>query len=401
MSLFSYLLRLLRSMTRKRRFGIFIISSFVACLLSLQLSAENIYRTSSSIVIDAETNNVLFDDGADDLAYPASLTKTMTLLLLFDQLKNNTWQTSTLLSVSPNAAKRPKTRLGLRAGDKISVDLAIRSIVVLSANDSAVVVAENIAGSEDAFARRMTARAKEIGMNQTRFNNASGLPSKGQITTARDMAMLGLYILNSYPEYYHYFSINSFVFKNRTILTHNRVLERFNGADGFKTGFIARSGYNLLTSAERNGKRVVAVVLGGTTASQRDSTMTFLLDRYIPYASNYTPSFNLASMKLSNSTPQESLKDAYKKYIKPPETVAEKKARLERERVALAAKKRKERLLADIKKREALHANILAAGKPANTKPKTAMVIPPHQKNNKVVNVANNKKTSAKKAKRK
>ncbi|MDI9313457.1 MAG: D-alanyl-D-alanine carboxypeptidase family protein [Hydrotalea sp.] len=367
--------------------------SLLIGLTTFQASAGSIYRTSSSIVVDAETNKILYDNGGDELAYPASLTKTMTLLLLFDQLKSGRWTTSTLLNVSATAAKRPKTRLGVRAGDQISVDLAIRSIVVLSANDAAVAVGENIAGSESNFARLMNAKAKEVGMTKTHFNNASGLPSPGQVTTAQDMATLGLYILANYPEYYHYFSIDSFRFKNRTILTHNRVLEQFSGADGFKTGFINRSGYNLLTSAERNGKRVVAVVLGGSTARERDSAMTFLLDRYIPYAASYSRSFNLDQLKQANRTPQESLKQAYIKYIKPAETAQEKAARLRQERMAAAAKKRLE-----------LHANLLAAGKP-NSNNASALSAANNSSLNKqtknVAKVASTKKTKIKKSKKK
>ena len=325
-------------------------------------AARLIYRTSSSIVIDAESNRVIYEDNADALAYPASLTKTMTLLLLFDELRSGRWQPNTLLNVSANAARKPKTRLGLRAGDQISVDLAIRSIVVLSANDAAVAVGENIAGSEGAFAARMNKRAKEIGMNQTRFTNASGLPDKSQITTARDIATLGLYILNNYPQYYHYFSLDKFLFRNATIRTHNRLIEHFEGADGFKTGYIARSGYNLLTSAERNGKRVVAVVLGGGTASDRDGIMSFLLDRYIPYADTYTKSFDLGAFKVANATPQESLKDAYKRFVRPVETAQQAKLRMQKEAA-------RQRAMAEAKKRAELHSQLLVAGKKPSSTP--------------------------------
>ncbi len=325
-------------------------------------AARLIYRTSSSIVVDAESNRVIYEDNADALAYPASLTKTMTLLLLFDELRSERWQPNSLLNVSANAARKPKTRLGLRAGDQISVDLAIRSIVVLSANDAAVAVGENIAGSEGAFAARMNKRAKEIGMNQTRFANSSGLPDKSQITTARDIATLGLYILNNYPQYYHYFSLDKFLFRNVTIRTHNRLIEHFEGADGFKTGYIARSGYNLLTSAERNGKRVVAVVLGGGTASDRDGIMSFLLDRYIPYADTYTKSFDLGAFKVANATPQGSLKDAYKRFVRPVETAQEAKLRMRKAAI-------QQRAMAEAKKRAELHSQLLIAGKKPSSPP--------------------------------
>ncbi|MGI9461142.1 MAG: D-alanyl-D-alanine carboxypeptidase family protein [Alphaproteobacteria bacterium] len=345
--------------------------SLIVFLTTGVAMASTIYRTSSSIIVDAENKNVIYADNADSLAYPASLTKTMTLLLLFDKLENGDWQPNTMLKVSRNAARRPKTRLGVRPGDRVSVDLAIRSIVVLSANDIAVVVAENIAGTERAFANRMTKKAKAIGMKQTSFRNASGLSNRRQVTTARDMALLGVYILNNYPQYYHYFSINNFRFKKRVIKTHNRLLERFNGADGFKTGYISRSGYNLLTSAERDGKRVVAVVLGGGTASHRDSMMSYLLDRYLPYASVYSRSFELFNLKTSNRQPQLSLEKSYKRYVK------KKKKKKKKKKLAEDPHEKKLRIkrqkdLAEAKKRKELHSQLLVAGEKRTTNKKTA-----------------------------
>lgn len=272
---------------------------------------HNLNKRNVSIVIDAETGVTLFEEGADILVYPASLTKVMTLLLLFDEIEKGRYAPTSMLKISRRAAYMPKTRLGLRAGDRISVDLAVRSIVVLSANDVAAAIAENIAGTETAFAARMTRRARSIGMKNTSFANASGLPNRAQVTTAKDMALLGRYILNQYPQYYHYFSIDSFQFRNRMIRTHNRVLSQYEGSDGFKTGFTRRSGYNLLTSAERNDRRVIAVVMGGDTAAERDTQMSYLLDQFIKNAQIYSASLNLRDFIKSNSRPQQSLKDAY------------------------------------------------------------------------------------------
>lgn len=308
-----------------------IILIFVCAGLAMgNPAAASIYRTSSSIVLDAESEQALYEHNADDLAYPASLTKVMTLMLLFDEINKGSLQPASMLTVSNYAAHRPKTRLGLRTGDKISVDLAIRSIVVLSANDAAVTIAENISGNEASFAKRMTQKAKEIGMSNTRFANASGLPNKAQVTTARDMALLGEYIISHYPQYYHYFSVDSFVFRNSFIRTHNHVLAQYEGADGFKTGFTSRAGYNLLTSAERGGRRVVAVVLGGSSPAERDNEMSFLLNRFIPLANTYSNSLALANYFTNNSQPQQSLKDAYKKYIaqKPPKITTAKQVAL-------------------------------------------------------------------------
>lgn len=233
----------------------------------------------ADIIVDVQSGRILRSEEADSLRYPASLTKMMTLYLTFDELKAGRLRLDKPLVASEFAAAQSPTSMALQPGDVISVEEAIYALAVKSANDAAVVLAEALAGSEPAFAERMTRRARELGMRSTTFRNASGLPDPRQQTTARDMATLGLALLRDHPDRYHYFSAPGFYFRGKLVQGHNRLNASYEGADGIKTGFIRASGFNLVTSAERGGKRLVGVVLGGVTASDRDRRMAELLDR--------------------------------------------------------------------------------------------------------------------------
>ena len=234
---------------------------------------------SELIVIDADTGRVLSEVNADEITYPASLTKMMTLYLTFEALHSGRLRLDQYLPVSADAASRAPTKLGLHPGDQIQVQDLILGLVTRSANDAASVLAEGMAGSEWAFAGRMTNKARQIGMTRTVYRNASGLPDPGQVTTARDVAQLALALYRDYPQEYRYFSVREFEFRGRTIPNHNHLLQTYDGADGIKTGYIRASGFNLAASAVRDGHRLIAVVMGGPSAGTRDREMVGLLDR--------------------------------------------------------------------------------------------------------------------------
>ncbi len=238
----------------------------------------------ASIVVDATTGDVLYAVNPDARRYPASLTKMMTLYVLFEDLERGRYRLDSRLSVSANAATQPPSRIGLRPGDTISVEDAIEALVTKSANDAAAAIGENVAGSVPAFADRMTRTARAIGMTNTRFRNANGLPDPGQYTTARDMMKLGVALQVRFPTYYGYFQTRSFTFRGRTMGNHNNLLGRVEGVDGIKTGYINASGFNLVSSVKRDGRRLVAVVMGGRTARTRDAHMIQLIERFLPRA---------------------------------------------------------------------------------------------------------------------
>ncbi|HEY3911853.1 MAG TPA: D-alanyl-D-alanine carboxypeptidase [Stellaceae bacterium] len=233
----------------------------------------------ASIVLDADTGRVLSEANADAQTYPASLTKMMTLYLTFEALNTGRLRLDQLLPVSVNAASKQPTKLGLRAGDSVDVQDLILGIVTRSANDAAAVLAEGIAGSEPAFAELMNRKAQQLGMRGTYYDNASGLPDPAQHTTARDTAQLALALYHDYPREYRYFSTREFDFRGTMIRGHDHLLDWYPGADGIKTGFIDASGFNLATSALRNGHRLIGVVLGGHSASARDREMAAQLDQ--------------------------------------------------------------------------------------------------------------------------
>lgn len=259
-----------------------IISAFrnAACVMALFFAfASPCQASTSSIIIDAETGEVLSSSAADTLRYPASLTKLMTLYITFDALEKGIIHMEDELPVSRHAANMAPSKLGLKAGSKIKVRDAVMALVVKSANDCATVLAEGLGYSEENFAKTMTKVAHELGMKNTTFRNASGLPNKQQKTTARDMALLGAAMYHHFPQYYKLFATKKFTYQGRTIYTHNHLLKTFKGADGMKTGFTNASGYNIVTSAERDGKRVIAVTMGHNTAKMRDKKIAALMNQ--------------------------------------------------------------------------------------------------------------------------
>ena len=232
----------------------------------------------SYIVVDAGSGRVLTAMNPDSQLYPASMTKIMTLFLTFEALSQGRLSLKTMLPVSELAAEQSPSKLGVRAGSSISVENCIYAAVTLSANDCAVILAEGIGGSEDEFARMMTSRAHSLGMVNTHFNNANGLPDEGQLTTARDMATLAEAMIQRFPRYYPYFSTRVFTYNGIQHANHNHLMSRYPGMDGIKTGFIRASGFNLTASAVRQNHRLIAVVFGGTSAVARDNYMANLLD---------------------------------------------------------------------------------------------------------------------------
>jgi len=232
----------------------------------------------ASIVVDLESGQVMHDRSADEPRHPASLTKVMTLYLVFDAIDSGKLKLSERIPVSKAASRAQPSKLGLKSGSTIKVEDAIRALVTKSANDVAIVLAEKLGGSETKFVTRMNVKAKELGMLNTTFRNASGLPDKKQITTARDMAKLGEAIYMDHKNRYNYFSLSSFTWGKRKYMNHNELLRKVDGVDGIKTGFTNASGYNLMASAERNGHRVIAVMLGGRTGRSRDAHVADLLE---------------------------------------------------------------------------------------------------------------------------
>lgn len=233
----------------------------------------------ASILVDASDGRVLQTEDADTPHYPASLTKMMTLYLAFEALDEGRVTLDQPLSVSARAAAQPPTKLGLRAGQSIPMETAMLGLVTKSANDAAAVLAENLAGSEDNFALRMTGKAQALGMTQTVFRNASGLPDPNQVTTARDMSVLAMALLHHYPHYYHYFSVKEFYYGGRPVTNHNRLLGVYDGVDGIKTGYTRAAGFNLVASALRGDRRLIGVVLGAPSSKVRNAMMTDLLDQ--------------------------------------------------------------------------------------------------------------------------
>lgn len=232
----------------------------------------------SSIVMDMETGEVISASNADELRYPASLTKMMTLYIAFTALENGAIKMEDELPVSRAAANRSPSKLGLKAGEKIMVKDVINALIVKSANDCATVMAEGLGYDEAKFAEAMTKMAKTLGMKNTTFKNASGLPNKAQKTTARDMAILSAAMYKHFPQYWDLFSLKKFSYNGREYRTHNNLLKTFEGADGLKTGYTAAAGYNIATSAEREGQRIVAVTMGHKTLKGRDQHVARIMD---------------------------------------------------------------------------------------------------------------------------
>ncbi|MDA4847769.1 D-alanyl-D-alanine carboxypeptidase [Hoeflea poritis] len=239
----------------------------------------------AGFVIDAKTGKTLYASNANSLRYPASLTKMMTLYMVFEALDSGRISKKTRIRVSKNAAAEPPSKLGLKPGQTISVEQAIYALVTKSANDASTAVAEHLGGSESGFARQMTTKARALGMKRTTFRNAHGLPNSGQKTTARDMARLGLALREHFPHHYHYFSTRSFKYGKTRFGNHNRLLGTVSGVDGIKTGYTRASGFNLVSSVRKDGRSIVAVVMGGKSGASRNKHMTDLISRYLKKAS--------------------------------------------------------------------------------------------------------------------
>ncbi|RUT83313.1 MULTISPECIES: D-alanyl-D-alanine carboxypeptidase [unclassified Mesorhizobium] len=247
--------------------------------------ASSLAARQAAIVVDAKTGKVLYSADANGRRYPASLTKMMTLYLTFEAMAKGKISRNTPVVFSAKASAEAPTKLGVKPGGSVTVETAILSVVTKSANDSATALGEMLGGNETTFARMMTAKARALGMNGTVFRNANGLPDPGQFTTARDMATLGIALREHFPQYYGYFSQRSFLYGRKRINGHNRLLGRIKGVDGIKTGYTRASGFNLVSSVSDGNRRIVGVVMGGTSGGSRDNQMANLINTYLPRAS--------------------------------------------------------------------------------------------------------------------
>lgn len=253
------------------------ILSFVIMFLGLTSVSAHAAGT-SSIVIDAKSGNVLYSNNAEELRYPASLTKLMTLYIAFNALENGKLKLTDKLRVSNTAASRSPSKLGMPAGSYIDVKTLIQALIVKSANDCATVLAEALSPNEAEFAKLMTKTAHRLGMHRTIFKNASGLPNSAQKTTAKDLAILGAAIYHHFPQYYHLFSLTEFQYNGMTYKTHNYLLNDSLGTDGMKTGYTAASGFNILTSAQQGKYRVIAVTMGHKKVKERDEDISKMME---------------------------------------------------------------------------------------------------------------------------
>ncbi len=272
-----------------------------AVFLATSASAKS--ERKAAIVVDAVSGEVLYEKQADRRHYPASLTKMMTLYLLFDAVERGQLSMNSRLPVSKHAAAQPPSKVGVKAGGSITVEQAVRSLAIKSGNDVAVVVAEALGGSEAGFGRKMTAMARKLGMWRTSFFNASGLPDKRQLSTPRDMAKLSRALLYDFPRFYHYFSAPGFSYEGRQFNSHNRLLYSYGGADGIKTGYTRAAGYNISVSAVRGGRRLIAVVFGADSSGKRNTWAASLLDRAYPLAQQGHPKQQFAAMDRGGKLP--------------------------------------------------------------------------------------------------
>ncbi|MEO9338952.1 D-alanyl-D-alanine carboxypeptidase family protein [Mesorhizobium sp. SB112] len=269
---------------------LFSFKGAVAASLALAISLTATVPASANpkyaaIVIDANSGKTLFQSSADEPRFPASLTKMMTLYMVFEAMSSGKLTKETRIPFSAQAAAMPPTKIGVKAGNSVTTETVILSLVTKSANDAAAAMGEYLGGSEQGFARLMTQKAKQLGMNNTVFRNASGLPNDQQLTTARDMAILGIALREHYPQYYSYFSTKSFTLGRQRMGNHNRLLGRVRGVDGIKTGYTRASGFNLTSSVVDGDRSIVAVVMGGKSGASRDNHMADLIKKYLPAAS--------------------------------------------------------------------------------------------------------------------
>ena len=259
------------------------------------------YGQHAEIIIDAENGSVLHELNASHSWFPASLTKVMTLYMTFDALKSGQIRLSDTLTASHHASLQPNSKLGLRQGETLTVQDAILALITRSANDAAVVLAEHLGGTEENFAVKMTAMAHALGMYDTHFMNATGLPHQWQVTTSRDMAMLAWKTQRNFPNYYPYFSWHTFNFKGRELRGINKFTASYPGAEGMKTGFTCGSGYNLISTASQNGKHLIGVVLGGMTSAERYQLMINMMNNGFANKYNQDSAINIATMSNDSS----------------------------------------------------------------------------------------------------
>ncbi|OCJ12366.1 peptidase M15 [Rhizobium sp. AC27/96] len=281
--------------------------NITSSLLAATISAVSLFSVVSaaeagqaSYLVDAHSGQVLEASNENELNYPASLTKMMTLYLAFEALHDGRLKWDQKLTMSENAEGKEPFKLAVGVGRKVTVREAVEGIVVLSANDAAVAIGEQLSGNEDSFGKVMTAKAHQLGMSNTVFKNASGLPDPEQVTTAHDMATLGVALMRDFPEEFKLFSMRGIKFRGMKLRGHNNLMYRYAGADGIKTGYTEASGYNLVTSATKNGRRVVGVVMGEKTAQIRDDKMAGLIDTYVPAAATATVSTGIAKQSTTN-----------------------------------------------------------------------------------------------------
>jgi serine-type D-Ala-D-Ala carboxypeptidase (penicillin-binding protein 5/6) len=246
------------------------------------LSALPAWSGHATFLVDADTGKVLESENPQELNFPASLTKMMTLYMTFEALQDGRFKWDKRLTISENANGKEPFKFAIGAGNTISVREAVTGMIVLSTNDAATAVAETLGGSEEGFGVMMTEKARQLGMTRTVFRNPAGLPDPAQVTTAQDMAILGLALMRDFPEEFKLFSQKTMVFRGMKLRGHNGVLNSYPGATGLKTGFTNASGYNLVTSVDRDGHRLVGVVLGGKSGHARDEEMKAMLDRHLP-----------------------------------------------------------------------------------------------------------------------
>jgi D-alanyl-D-alanine carboxypeptidase (penicillin-binding protein 5/6) len=256
--------------------------SFCVAILTLSTTAK---AGSAQLLLDARTGEVLASENPDELNHPASLTKMMSVYMVFDAIRAGKISWDSPVPFSKHAASRPPTKLFVKAGDSITVREAVLAMIIRSANDASAAIGEKLGGTEENFAAMMTRKARQLGMMNTTFFNASGLPHPRQFTTARDMSTLGVALMRDFPEEYELFATRSFKFRGKTINGHNNLMYRYKGMDGIKTGYTNASGFNLVSAVEHDGRRVVGVVMGGRTAASRDRIMERLIDANIKKAS--------------------------------------------------------------------------------------------------------------------
>jgi D-alanyl-D-alanine carboxypeptidase len=317
-----------------RRLGMASVALVVAFHLSIAPALAQVRARNAVLVVDANTGRVLHERSADELRFPASLVKLMTLYMLFEQIELGRMTYKTNIRFSAHAVSQSPSKLDVDEGSEIEALDAIKALVTKSANDVAVAIAEHIGGSEERFAQLMTQRARQIGMKSTTFRNASGLPNPGQVTTARDMITLALRLQDDYARHYHLFSTRTFTFNGDTFRNHNSLLFRYAGLDGMKTGYIRASGFNLVASAKRGKRHVVAVVFGGATAARRNEAMqTYLNMGFVKAADTRTRRATVALVSREKGPAVATIAPAPRPAARPPANLESETSNIEIARV--------------------------------------------------------------------